>query len=101
MAEFFKVAMVSEIPEGTGREVMANGRRVALFNVAGAFHAMEGVCPHQGGPLGEGILDGSVVSCPWHFWQFDVVTGHPPDFPEATLPKFRVKIEAGDVFVEV
>lgn len=101
MAEFVKVASVSEIPEGTGRAVLANGRRVALFNVAGAFHAVDGVCPHQGGPLGEGMLEGTVVSCPWHFWQFDVVKGHAPDFPEASIPKFRIKVEDGEIFVEV
>jgi nitrite reductase/ring-hydroxylating ferredoxin subunit len=99
--EFVRVALVSEIPEGTGKAVVANGRRVAIFNVAGDFHAVDGVCPHQGGPLGEGILDGPIVSCPWHFWQFDVVKGHAPDFPEASIPKFRVKISGSELFVEV
>jgi nitrite reductase/ring-hydroxylating ferredoxin subunit len=101
MADFVRVASVQEIPEGTGKAVEANGRRVALFNVAGTFHAVDGTCPHQGGPLGEGILDGPVVSCPWHFWQFDVVKGHAPDFPEASIEKFRVRIESGDVLVEI
>ncbi|HZI95160.1 MAG TPA: Rieske 2Fe-2S domain-containing protein [Patescibacteria group bacterium] len=101
MAQFVRVALVSEIPEGTGKAVVANGRRVAIFNVAGAFHAVDGVCPHQGGPLGEGILDGPIVSCPWHFWQFDVVKGHAPDFPEASIPKFRVKVSGTELFVEV
>lgn len=99
--QFVRVALVSEIPEGTGKAVVVNGRRVAIFNVAGDFHAVDGVCPHQGGPLGEGILDGPIVSCPWHFWQFDVVKGHAPDFPEASIPKFRVKISGSEVFVEV
>ena len=101
MTQFVRVALVSEIPEGTGKAVVANGRRVAIFNVAGDFHAVDGVCPHQGGPLGEGILDGPIVTCPWHFWQFDVVKGHAPDFPEASIPKFRVKISGSEVFVEV
>ena len=101
MMQFVRVALVSEIPEGTGKAVVANGRRVAIFNVAGDFHAVDGVCPHQGGPLGEGILDGPIVSCPWHFWQFDVVKGHAPDFPEASIPKFRVKISGSELFVEV
>jgi len=101
MAALFKVALVSEIPEGTGKAVLAGERRVALFNVRGIFHAVDGVCPHQGGPLGEGILDGDVVSCPWHFWQFDVVKGHAPDFPEASIPKFPVRIDGDDIYVEV
>lgn len=101
MASFTKVARASEIPEGTGREVMVAGRRLALFNVAGTFHAIDGTCPHQGGRLGEGFLKGSVVTCPLHFWQYDVVKGHAPDFPEATIPTFRVRVEQGDVLVEV
>lgn len=101
MSDFVKVASVEEVPEGTGRAVEANGKRVALFNVGGEFHAVDGVCPHQGGPLGEGILRGSVVTCPWHFWQFDVVKGHAPEFPEATIPKYRVRVDGSDVLVEV
>ena len=101
MSSFFKVAAVSEVPAGTGKAVRPNGVSVALFNVDGEFHAVDGVCPHQGGPLGEGILDGAIVSCPLHFWQFDVVKGHAPDFPEAAITKFRVKIEAGEIYVEV
>ena len=101
MSSFVKVAGVGDIPEGTGRAVVAHGRRVALFNVGGTYHAVDGMCPHQGGPLGEGILDGSIVSCPWHFWQFDVVKGHAPDFPEASIPKFKVKVEPDGIYVEV
>ena len=101
MSSFFKVATVSEVPAGTGKAVRPKGVSVALFNVDGEFHAVDGVCPHQGGPLGEGILDGAVVTCPLHFWQFDVVKGHAPDLPEAAITKFRVKIEAGEIYVEV
>ncbi len=101
MPTFVKVASIDEVAEGTGRAVLANGRRVALFNVAGNFYAIDGICPHQGGPLGEGYLEGTVVSCPWHFWQFDVVKGHAPDFPEAEIQTFRVKVEGRDVLVEV
>ena len=100
MTGFVKIACVADLPEGTGRSVEANGRRIALFNIAGAIHAMDGVCPHRGGPLGEGILKGSVVTCPWHFWQFDVVTGEAPGLPEACLEKYGVKIEGPDIFVE-
>jgi nitrite reductase/ring-hydroxylating ferredoxin subunit len=48
---------------------------MALFNVGGEFYAINYVCPHMGGPLGEGKLAGFVVSCPWHAWTFDVRTG--------------------------
>jgi nitrite reductase/ring-hydroxylating ferredoxin subunit len=101
LAEFVKVASVSEIPEGTGMQVNPNGVPVALFNVKGEFHAIDGICPHQGGPLGEGFLKGSVVTCPLHFWQFDVVKGHAPEFPETSIARFAVKVVSGEIFVEV
>ena len=101
MPDFVRVASVDEVPEGTGKAVEANGQPVALFNVGGDFHALDGVCPHQGGPLGEGYLKGTVVTCPLHFWQFDVVKGHAPDFPDARITKFRVKVEAGQILVEI
>jgi nitrite reductase/ring-hydroxylating ferredoxin subunit len=101
MPGLVRVASVSEIPAGTGKAVQANGRAVALFNVDGVFHAIDGTCPHQGGPLGEGYLKGTVVTCPYHFWQFDVVTGRAPDFPQASIATFPVTVEGDDVFVEV
>ena len=101
MPEFVRIASVGEIPAGTGKALQANGRPVALFNVDGSYHAIDGTCPHQGGPLGEGYLKGTVVTCPYHFWQFDVVTGQAPDFPQATIERFRVKIEGDEILVEV
>ena len=100
MPGYVKVASVDEIPEGTGKAVEVSGRPVALFNVGGQFHALDGLCPHQGGLLGEGYLKGTVVTCPLHFWQFDVVKGHAPDLPEACIEKFSVKIVDGQVLVE-
>jgi nitrite reductase (NADH) small subunit len=101
MGNFVKAARVEEIPPGTGKAVEVSGQPVALFNVDGTFHAVDGLCPHQGGPLGEGFLEGQVVVCPWHFWQFDVVKGHAPDLPEAVIRKFPVRVDGGDVLVEV
>src|SRR5690348_14357617 len=75
MPRLIRVAAVSDVPPGTAREVMAGDQVVALFNVDGRFYALDGVCPHAGGPLGEGALRGTVVTCPWHGWQFDVVSG--------------------------
>jgi nitrite reductase/ring-hydroxylating ferredoxin subunit len=101
MGNYVKVARVGEIPPGTGRPYEVQGRPVALFNVGGTFHAVDGLCPHQGGPLGEGMLEGSVVMCPWHFWQFDVVLGHAPDLPEAVIRKYPVRVEGDDILVEI
>ena len=101
MVEYLKVALVADIPAGTGKAVEAKGKRIALFNVAGSFHAIDGTCPHQGGPLGEGFLKGTVVTCPWHFWQYDVVTGKANDFPDTALEVFEVRVEGDDVLIGV
>jgi nitrite reductase/ring-hydroxylating ferredoxin subunit len=66
---------VADLPPGKAAEVAVGGQPVALFNVRGTFHALAGRCPHRGGPLGQGYLDGSRVSCPWHNYTFDVTTG--------------------------
>jgi len=99
LPRFHKVARAADVPPGTGKVVDVNGVGVALFNVAGKFHAVGNACPHQGGPLGEGFLDGSVVTCPWHFWRFDVTKGHAPEFPEMTIDRFVVRVETGEVYV--
>jgi nitrite reductase (NADH) small subunit len=75
MADWIPIANRSACPPGTSIEREAGGRMVALVNVDGTYHALDGLCPHQGGPLGTGTLCGTTLTCPWHGWQFDVVTG--------------------------
>ncbi len=101
VSQWVRVAGVEEIPPGTGKELAAAGRVVALFNVEGTFHALDGVCPHAGGPLGEGVLDGCVVTCPWHGWQFDVTSGRHCLNANLQHPKFPVRVEDGDIFVRL
>jgi nitrite reductase/ring-hydroxylating ferredoxin subunit len=101
MAAWHKVATVEEVAAGTARELTAGGRVVALFNIEGVFYALDGICPHAGGPLGEGSLSGCVVTCPWHGWQFDVTTGQHALNPRIEHTRFPVKIEGNDVLVEI
>ena len=70
-----KISSIGHIPPGTGKVVQAGGKTIALFNVDGTFYALDNACTHRGGPLGEGRLAGTVVTCPWHGNQFDVTTG--------------------------
>ena len=66
----------SDLPNiGASTEVVVAGTIVALFNVDGDYFALDGICPHQGGPLGQGALHGCIVSCPWHGWEYDVKNG--------------------------
>jgi nitrite reductase (NADH) small subunit len=101
MSDWVRVAGLEDVPAGTGKEYAVRGRIVALYNVAGEFHALDGVCPHAGGPLGEGVLQGNIVTCPWHGWQFDVTNGQ--HCLNATLRHqgFPVRIEGNDVLVEL
>ncbi len=101
MPSLVRVAGTAEIPVGTGKEVMAGDRIVAVFNVDGQFHALDGICPHAGGPLGEGELKGTIVTCPWHGWQFDVTNGQHCLNPRITHGCFPVKVQGNDIFVEI
>lgn len=101
MPNWIRLTAVSDLPEGGGGEFVAGERIVALFNVNGTFHALDGICPHQGGPLGKGALTGCIVTCPWHGFQFDVATGQHQTSRSLVQPGFAVKVEAGAVWVDV
>ncbi len=101
MPEQVKVARVEEIPEDTGLVVSVGRDEVALFKAEGDVYAMENLCPHREGPIGEGDLEGCIVTCPWHAWEVDVRTGEVVDDPELKARTYPVRVEGGDVFVEV
>jgi nitrite reductase (NADH) small subunit len=96
-----KVAAASDVPPGAGRVVEAGGRTLALFNVDGAYHAIDNTCPHRGGPLGDGDLDGAMVSCPWHGWRWDVTSGANANKPATRVERFPAAVDGGEVFVEL
>lgn len=96
---FVKVCNKNDIPAGSGKTVSVNGTAVALFNVDGAFYAIDDTCIHRGGPLGEGELDGKIAICPWHGWRWDVTTGVNQLNPDVRVKKYEVKLEGDDVLV--
>jgi nitrite reductase/ring-hydroxylating ferredoxin subunit len=99
---FVHAAKIAEIAPGTIRELEVAGKTIALANVAGIFHAIDGVCLHQGGPLGDGELEGAVVTCPWHAWQFDLTSGKIVQDPSAPgLACYEVRVEGDEVLVNV
>ena len=84
-----KLANKSDIPEGKSIIVKDNkGGEIALFKLNDQIFALENVCPHMGGPLGEGDIENCIVTCPWHGWQFDIRTGNSENMPEKMLKKF-------------
>ena len=99
MEGFTRVAAVDDIPSGGAKVIEVNGRELAVFNVSGTFYAIYNVCPHQGGPLGEGTLKGHVVSCPWHDLAFDVRTGLASDGGGNCVGSYEVKVRESEVFV--
>ena len=101
MPVWYRVASVAELPVGGAMECLAGDRIVAIFNVGGAIHALDGVCPHQGGPLGKGTLAGAIVTCPWHGWQFNVKTGQHCLNPRIEHRTFPVQVRGDEVFVDV
>ena len=100
MAEYVKVANRSEIPPGTGKTVEVGERPIAVFNCDGTYYAIDDTCPHQGGPLGEGELEGCLLTCPWHAWQFDVRTGDSVT-DDSKVAVYECKVEGDQVLVAV
>ena len=96
-----KAIRADELAPGQATSVMREGTKVALFNIGGAFHAVENRCAHRGGPLAEGYVSGNVVFCPWHDWQYDVTTGACLNAPGFQVRSFSVSVQDGDVLVDV
>ncbi len=99
MATFIKVCKTGDVPAGSGKTVEVNGKTIALFNVTGSFCAISNTCAHRGGPLGEGEVDGKIVTCPWHGWRYDVTTGVNEMNPSVTVEKYQTKVEGDDLLV--
>lgn len=99
MGEFVRVASMDDIKPGSGMVAETHGKALALFNVDGTIYAIDNTCVHRGGPLGEGDLEGEVVSCPWHGWQFNVKTGGCVNNPAAKIETYQVKVEGRDIKV--
>ena len=96
-----RAGSTTDVPPGEGRVVEVGGRTLALFNVFGAFYALDNACSHRGGPLGEGDLDGTVVVCPWHAWRWDVTSGANMNNPAVKMACFPVSLEGDQIWVDL
>ena|SRR5712692_1186621 len=102
MADFVKVATISEIPAGAGKLVEAGGKQIALFHIDGKLYAIDNTCTHAGGPLSEGEVQDLVVECPWHGAHFSIETGKVLRAPaRADVACYPVRQEGDDVEVQV
>ena len=102
MGELTRVASTKDIAPGQAVAVEAQGQRIAVFNVNGAFYAIADTCTHRGGPLSQGKVEGSTVTCPWHGATFDIRTGTvlTPPAP-AGVASYKVVVEDGEIKIEM
>jgi nitrite reductase (NADH) small subunit len=96
-----KAGSLGELPPGAVKEVEAGDATFAVCNVDGTLHCLDGICPHAGGPLGQGTLDGNTLTCPWHDWQFDCRSGVSTGGDDLQVDTYPVLVEDGNIFIEV
>jgi nitrite reductase (NADH) small subunit len=100
MPSYVRIAARSELPtEGQAKEFTVGGKVICVANVGGTISAMDNVCLHRGGPLGQGLVEGGKIVCPWHGWQWDPKTGEAGHNPAARVAVYPVKVEGEDVLV--
>lgn len=114
----YTVATVDEVPPGTSLMVSAGGHSIGIYNLDGSLHALRNFCPHEGAPICLGrvqgtntfdeelgeyvrVLEGRILRCPWHQWEFDISTGRSIAKPERRLKTYDVEIAEGKVVVWV
>ena len=98
---FLRATKKDEVPPETIREFQLDGKTVAVANVDGKLFAINNVCLHRGGPLGQGDMEGKVVTCPWHGWQYDVTTGKLMTNPAVGVEIYPVELRGDDIFVDI
>lgn len=98
MSEFLRVCAVSELPRpGAAAEFNVEGRTLCVANIEGKISVLDGVCPHEGGPLGEGVIEGGRVVCPWHAYSFDASTGVSEQDPDLKATVFESTVADGEL----
>jgi nitrite reductase (NADH) small subunit len=102
VAQWVRLCGLAEAPPvGRVMEAEVNGVQVCVANVNGELCALDNICPHRQGPLGQGWLEGEAVVCPWHSWSFQVKTGI-AEYPEhAKVDVFPLRVEGEDVLVDI
>jgi nitrite reductase (NADH) small subunit len=102
MPEYTKLTTESELPpENEAREYPCGDKMICIANIDGKITAMDNVCLHRGGPLGQGMIEEGKLVCPWHGWAFDPTTGEALHNRAAKVPVYPIKIENGDVLIQL
>jgi len=95
-----RAARKDEIPAGTIREFQVDGKTLAISNIEGKFFAISNTCLHRGGPLGQGVMDGNILTCPWHGWQYDVTTGKLVMNQAIGVKTYAIEVRGEDLWIE-
>ena len=99
---FTKIATQSDLPAtNEAKEFSCANKEICIANINGEYSAMDNVCLHQGGPIGQGMIEQGKVVCPWHGWAWDPKTGEATHNAKARVAVYPVKIENGDVLLEI
>jgi nitrite reductase (NADH) small subunit len=102
MSPFVKLASESDLPKkNEAKEFPCGEKIICVANVNGTITAMDNVCLHRGGPLGQGVIEKGKVVCPWHGWAWDPATGQAAHNPNAKIAVYPIKIENGEVMIEI
>ena len=102
MPEYVRIGSKSELPPpGQVREFAAGSKTICIANVDGRITALDNVCLHRGGALGQGTIERGKVVCPWHGWEWDPKTGEAAHNANAKVAVYPLKIEGGDVLIEI
>lgn len=98
---FVEITKTPDVPLGRAKSFVVGGRTIAVYHTNDGFFATDNTCPHRGGPLAEGDLVGNEITCPWHLWGFDVVSGVCPGNPEIALATHEVRVDGESLLVRL
>ena len=102
MGNLVRIAAKADLPpDGEAREFVVGEKTICVANCEGALSALDNVCLHRGGPLGQGVVEDGKLVCPWHGWQYDPTTGEVAHNPAAKVAVYPIKVEGDDVLVEI
>ena len=102
MSNLTKVTVESNLPmPNEAKEFSCGDREICVANVNGTYSAMDNICLHRGGPLGQGTIENGKVVCPWHAWAWDPTTGEAAHSASAKIAVYSLKLENGDVLIEI
>jgi len=102
MGNFIKIASQSDLPAlNEAKEFPCGDKTICVANVNGEISAMDNICLHRGGPLGQGVISGAKVVCPWHGWEWDCQTGANDFDPTQKVATYAVSVEGDDILLEV